>query len=141
MSTPKEEINELLQVARGMSESMLQEAEGFQPFGLMITSSGELKVVAPNEGLRDTAASTLVSMLENDFREEGTRGLSRASAIVYEIRGRFDEEGAESDAIAVAADHRDTYSVIVYFPYTRSGEGIAFGTAVVFKGKDAIFAR
>ena len=45
-------------------------------------------------------------------------GEYRATALVYDVLTTPPGKENKPDAIAVALDHRDDYSVVVYFPYS-----------------------
>lgn len=57
----------------------------------------------------------------------------------YDVRVVLPSTGQKSDAVAVALDHRDNYSVVVYFPYQIKGGKVAFGDLFAVKGEASVF--
>jgi hypothetical protein len=47
--------------------------------------------------------------------------------------------GEKSDAIAVSANHRDSYSIAVFIPYKLQGRELTMGTAFAQRGEADIF--
>jgi hypothetical protein len=66
-------------------------------------------------------------------------GKYRATALIYDVRVTLPSTGRKSDAIAVALDHRDHYSVVVMFPYQFTGGELTIGSPFAQKGEGDIF--
>ena len=76
------------------------------------------------DGTEQPRSQHLIEILRESHRQSALKGEIRASCIVYDIRttppGREDKQ----DAIAIEIDHRDSYSVVVVFPYTLAANNV-----------------
>ena len=55
---------------------------------------------------------------------------------MYDVRAVLPDTGVKSDAVAIALDHRDNYSVVVMIPYTLQNRNVRFGSTFAQKGDD-----
>jgi hypothetical protein len=74
-----------------------------------------------------------------EFKHDATAGRIKATALVYDMLVVPPGTSIESNAIAVALDHRDHYSVIVIFPYVLNHGNLAVGAPFAQKGELRIF--
>jgi threonine synthase len=80
-------------------------------------------------------------MLKQALIAGAVEGRYKATALVYDVRVTLPSSGEKSDAVAVALDHRDDYSVVVLIPYKiRNGKAV-FGGAFSQRGESDIFRR
>jgi hypothetical protein len=62
-------------------------------------------------------------------------GKVKATALVCDVRVVLPGTSEKSDAIAVALDHKDKYSVVVMFPYVLHAGKLTIGTPFAQKGE------
>ncbi len=113
----KDDCNQLLNVALPFAEKMLREHGGFLHFGVQMLADGEISLVGADNGEDHSQPRNLASLLQNAFKVRADEGSLIATALVYNVRVALPEEGQMSDAIALNFDHRDSYSIKVFFPY------------------------
>lgn len=112
------DLENLLGTGVGAAQEQLQRNGGFLPFALVVENDGEVRLVAvtpadAEEGSdADFDADAMISDITDALRQN--RADFRATAIVCDIL--LVEE--ESDAIHVAAEHRDGSVFAAVLPYS-----------------------
>ncbi len=139
MVDAKADCEELLTALLPFAEQMLSKHGEFYPFGGVKLADGEFNVVAGYEGDGQPATEAIIETLKKGLRAGAAEGRYRATALVYDVRVRMDDDDEPSDAVAVALDHRAHYSVLVVFPYTLEGSAVRFARPVAQEGDYAIF--
>ncbi len=141
MNDPKSECEELLNAVLPFAEEMLSKHHEFFPFGGTMSADGEIAHTAGWTGDEQPASTEVIELLERGFRAGAQRGEYKATALVFDIRTIPPGKEEKQDAIAVALDHRDDYSVVVIFPYSfTSGGELAIEDPFAMKGEEKIFA-
>ncbi|MCU1518305.1 MAG: hypothetical protein JWQ75_3026 [Pseudarthrobacter sp.] len=123
------DLENLLGTGVGAAQEQLQRNGGFLPFALAVENDGEVRLVAVSpadagEGSdADFDADAMISDLTDALRHN--RADFRAAAIICDIL--LVEE--DSDAIHVAAEHRDGSVFAAVLPYSAVGatSELAFG--------------
>ena len=119
---------------------MLTEHREFYPYGGTMSMSGEVAHVAGWTGTEHPPSLEIIAALKEEFKDGAAQGRYRATALVYDVRVKPPGKTEKQDAIAVNLDHRDAYSVIVFFPYTFSLQGkLELETAFATRGDKSIF--
>jgi hypothetical protein len=137
--TPKEEAQRLVSSALPFAEQLLTKYGEFFPFGRVINVDGEIGYHAAYLGDEHPASSDLIDALRQVFRQMAADDKIRASAIIYDIFTLPPERSEKQDAICIAVDHRDSYSVQVIFPY-RLVDGVPeIEAPYALEGSFAIF--
>ena len=141
MADPKADVEELMNDAVGVSfaERMLCEHGEFLPYGAAMTQSGEIVSVAAHNGTEKPASQELISLLIDGFREAAAEGKYKATAIFYDVRVNVPGGDEKTDAVAVALDHQDNYSVVVFFPYRLNGNEVEYGELFAQAGENRVF--
>ena len=103
--------------------------------------SAKIAFSAAYDGREQPPSSALIDMLRSLFREGAAKGQYKATALVCDVRVVPPYGRPKTDAIAVELDHRDDYSVIVYFPYELDHGQVKLGAAFAEKGAGQVFAR
>ena len=101
----------------------------------------QLISVAGYDGREHPPSQEIIDLLTQALRKDAASKAIIAAAIVWDARIRRSSTAPQTDAIAVALDHRDNYSVIVYFPYTLSGKKLNIGEPFSEAGHAAIFVH
>ena len=113
-------VNEFIVFA----EKRLREHGEFYPFGGYMKVDGEIVWEGASDGTEHPRSQLLIEILRESHRQSAMKGEIRASCIVYDIRTTPPGREAEQDAIAIEIDHRDSYSVVVVFPYTLAANDV-----------------
>src|SRR5262245_60505897 len=139
--TPKVQCEELVNVALPFAEKMLAAHREFYPFGASMKPDGEISHVAAYDGREHPPSQPLIVQLREAFTSDAKAGSIIASAIAYDVRTIPPGSSTKTDAVAIELDHRDNYSVIVFFPYTIRDGTVHFGDAFANKGEFLIFGH
>jgi len=130
----------LMNEAIPFAKRMLREHGEFYPYGYVMSSSGEIALKAGYDGTEHPKSQTIIDLLIAGFKKDAAAGRVKATALVYDIRVIPPGAAEKSDAIAVALDHRDNYSVVVVLPYVLNNGEISVGTAFAQRRDPHIFA-
>jgi hypothetical protein len=139
VSDAKTECEGLMNQAIPFAQKMLRQHGEFYPYGYVLKSSGKVALAGGYDGTEHPKSQTIIDLLVDAFQKDAQAGTIRATALVYDVRVMPPGATAKSDAIAVALDHRDGYSVVVFFPYVLSGGEVTIGTSFVERGESRVF--
>ena len=117
VSSAKQDVEKLMNSALPFAEKMLNEHGEFLPYGEAMRPSGEIVSVGADSGEEHPPSQELIDILRSAFKSAAAEGEYIATAIVYDSLTIPPGSEEKTDAIAVALDHRDDYSVLVFFPY------------------------
>jgi hypothetical protein len=135
----KDDCNQLLNAALPFAEQMLRDHGEFFPFGAQMLPDGEIVSVAADDGEHHSRSQNLIDVLQAAFKAGAADGQLLATALVYDVRVVPPGASEKSDAIALNLDHRDSYSVTVFFPYTITDGQPTIGDAFANGGDYSIF--
>jgi len=139
MPDAKRESEDLMNAALPLAERMLQEAGEFFPYGAALGADGKVISIAGYDGREKPPSADVIRLLRQAFVAGGKDGRYRATALVYGVRVKIPETEIRSDAIAVALDHKDGYSVVVYLPYRLAASKVVVGELIAQAGAHEIF--
>lgn len=139
MSTPKAECENLMNTALPFAEQMLQKHGEFFPYGAALKENGEIASVAGYDGRELPPSSDIIRLLKQGFAKGAKSGEYKATALVYDVKVTLPSSGKKSDAIAVSLNHRENYSVVVFFPYQLNKDQLTFGEVFAQKGEAEVF--
>lgn len=138
MTTPKAECDSLMNMIFPVAEQMLQESGEFHPYGAALKENGEYVCLSGYDGNDHPSSKNIIRLLKDGFILGAESGVYKATALIFDVKVTLPSE-QKSDAIAVALDHRDNYSVIVFFPYQLKNGQLSLGEAFANKGDADIF--
>ena len=126
-----------------LAEQMLQEHGEFFPFALALNAKGQVVAVAAHEE-SSPSSEDLIRQLRQIFVSQAAAGEYRATALIYDAQVQQPAKGApakgvKTDAIAVALDHRDNYSVVVFLPYRLEAGKLNLGEMFAQRGAGEVF--
>jgi hypothetical protein len=139
MSSAKQDVEELLNDFIVFAKELLEKHGEFFPFGATMAPDGESSVVAGYEGTEQPPSQEIINLLNEAFKSAAKSGEYKATALFFDVRVTPPNAGEKSDAVAVALDHRDNYSVIVFYPYTIANGRVTFGELFAQDGANRIF--
>jgi len=139
MPTPKAESETLLNAALPFAEQMLQKHGEFFPYGSALKNNGEIASIAGYDGREQPPSSDVIRLLKQGFVQGAKSNNYKATALVYDVKVNLPSSDKKSDAIAVSLNHRENYSVIVFFPYQLKNGKLTFSEVFAQKGEADIF--
>lgn len=142
MTDPKADCEDVMNSVLPFAEEMLTKHREFFPFGGTMSADGEIHHTGGWTGDEHPPSTEVIELLERGFRAGAQRGEYKATALVYDIRTIPPGKEEKQDAIAVALDHRDNYSVVVISPYSFSSDDqLVIETPSATKGEGKIFTQ
>ena len=138
-SSPKSECERLMNSALPLAEQMLVKHGEFFPYGQALTSDGKVVDVGAYDGRENSPSLDLIRLLKQEFAQGGRSGKYRATALVYDVRVTLPSSGTKSDAIAVSLNHRDNFSVVVFFAYSIKDGKYQPGEVFAQQGVNDVF--
>jgi hypothetical protein len=135
----KAEVEELMNAMLPFVEDMLAEQGEFYPYGAAMDEEGEIYAAAGFEDLENPAAEEIIEIIRAGFREGAKAGNLKATALFVDMLVEPPDDNEKVDAVAVFLDHRDNYSVVVFFPYVIDSGEIRFGEIFASEGQHDIF--
>jgi len=139
MTVPKAECESLMNAALPFAEKMLQQHGEFFPYGAALKGNGEIASVAGYDGRERPPSNDVIRLLKQGFVHGAKTGEYQATALVYEVKVKLPTSGEMSDAIAISLNHRENYSVIVFFPYQLKNGQLVFGEVFAQTGEADVF--
>jgi hypothetical protein len=121
------------------AEQMLSRHGEFFPYGGAMRQGGELVSVAGYDGKEYPPSADVIRLIKESLVQAAHSNEYKATAVVYDVRVKMPSTEEKSDAIAVSLNHRENYSVVVYFPYKITDGKLAVGAAFAQKGEADIF--
>jgi hypothetical protein len=135
----KSECEQLMNSALPLAKQMLQEHGEFFPFGMALNSNGKVVAVAPYDQREHPTSEDFIRQLKHIFSAQAKAGEFRATALIYDATVQTPTNGVNTDAIAVALDHRDNYSVVVFVPYQLERNQLTLGEMFAQQGAGEVF--
>lgn len=135
----KAECEEIMNALIPLAQQLLEKNGEFFPFGGAMKANGEISHVSGYDGREQPPSADIIKLLKDGFRSGARSGQYKATALVYDVRVVLPSSGQKSDAVAVALDHRDNWSVVVYFPYQIQSGKVVFGEIFAEKGEANVF--
>lgn len=113
-------LNTLLLVVR----RLLREQGEFLPFGAIMSSTGEVRVVGGKiEGDDHPGAQPLIDLLTDTFKKQAAKGQLRAVGMCYDVLTVPPGEDRKRDAVCCGLEHCLGETVDVCIPYVKGTNG------------------
>jgi len=141
MADPQADCEALLGLVIPFAEQLLVKHGTFCPIGGAMAPDGEVIPVAAYDGREDASPDDIIAHLKEALLDGAESGRYIATALAYDSTIDL-PAGGESNAVTVLLDHRDDFSVIVYFPYRMAGGVVSFDPSFHQDGtRDVFLAR
>jgi hypothetical protein len=137
----KSDAEALMNAVLPFAAKMLAEHSEFFPYGAAMKPNGEIVSIAGYDGREQPPSQQIIDLLYSNLRRDASNEVYKTTAVVYDVRLTLPGRTATTDAIAVALEHRDDYSVVVMFPYSLTGGTVSIGEPFAEKGPHRIFPR
>lgn len=128
MSSPKAQVEVLMNDLVDFAEKMLSSHGEFHPFGGYLSKGEEVVHVGVSSDMSWSNDQERADALVSSFRSMAQQKSPIALGIVTNVS--FASDGGSSDAIRVFLEHVSGYCADVFFHYVRSGDGIVSITDV-----------
>lgn len=139
MKSAKAEAEDLLNAALPFAEKMLAEHGEFFPYAEALGHDGKFIAIGASDGREQPPSKDVIQLLKSGLKEGAGAGKYKATALVYDARITLPATSTKSDAIAVSLNHRDKYSVLLFFPYRLVGKRVVLGEAVAQREENYVF--
>jgi hypothetical protein len=139
MADPEADSESLLNAALPFAQKMLKEHGEFYPYAFTLRADGTTAMVAGYDGREKPPSLEIIDLLKTGLRADAAAHKIIASAIVSDVLTTDPSTGVKTDAISVALDHRDHYSVIVLLRYTLRNSSLSVSPPTAGKGAFDIF--
>jgi|SRR5215472_12217371 len=139
MSEAQADCEVLMKSVVGFAERMLTTHGGFIPFGGAMRPDGQIVPVAGHDASERPQSSDIIALMKKGLVASAQKGEYKATAVVCDVRVDVPSTGEKSDAIAVSLNHRDNYSIVVFFPYRIDNGKLIPGAAFARNGEADIF--
>ena len=103
---------------------MLSKHGEFHPFGAIMSSNGDIQLVAGKiKGDDHPPSPALIELLTSTFRQQAARGHLRAAGVCYDVLTAPPGENEKRDAICCGLEHYSGETVDVFLPYVKGTNG------------------
>jgi len=119
----KEECEALMSAVLPAAEQMLSEHHVLHPFGCTLSVDGRIVQVGGHSPASAADDTSSIAQFREAFRDGALRGELKATALAYSAEGAVPGKLASQRAVFVHLNHRDSYSIVVTFPYYFSAQG------------------
>jgi hypothetical protein len=141
MADAKDDSESLLNAALPIAEKMLKEHGEFYPYAFTLRADGTTAMVAGYDGHEKPPSLDVIDLLKKSLRADAAAHKIVASAIVSDVLTTDPSTGVKTDAISVALDHRDHYSIVVLLRYKLHNSSLDVASPTAQKGMADIFAQ
>jgi hypothetical protein len=141
MADPKADSESLLNAALPFAEKMLKEHGEFYPYAFTLRADGTTAMVAGYDGRDKPPSRDIIDLLKKGLRADAAAHRIIASALVSDVETTDPSTGVKTDAISVALDHRDRYSIVVLLRYTLHDSSLIVAPPAAQKGASDIFTQ
>jgi hypothetical protein len=139
MKQAKADCEALLSSVFPLAEKMLTEHREFYPYGATMGRDGQINYAGADNGTVRPKSADLIELLKTGYIAGARSGQYEATALVMDTLFTADATTGKTDAIAVALDHRDGYSVMVIYPYRFEAGRLVIEAPIAQQGAAEIF--
>ena len=124
------ELDALFNTLLPVAQRLLRECGEFLPFGAIMSSSGEIRLVGGEiEGDDYPTSQPLLDLLTEAFKKQSMKGELRAAGICYDVLTVPPGEDRKRDAICCGLEHYSGETASVFVPYVKAADGdVQYGT-------------
>lgn len=97
------------------------------------------RLLCASEENEDRTADELIEQLREGYKAAAQAGEYKATTTIYHGHTAPDGSGDSTNAIVFELDHRDNYSVIMYWAYTKEDDEIHYSNFFQRAGARHIF--
>ena len=124
-----------------LAKLQLERRGQFLPIGAALKQNDDFVLMPVIPSAPGLLPADIIKRIQESLEQGAAEGQFKATALVYDATVPLPASGSQSDAIAVALDHRDGYSVITFLPYELRGKEVRLGTPFTRQGTAAVFLQ
>jgi hypothetical protein len=132
MSTPESDVEALMNAFIPFGRQMLEKNSEFFPYGGAMSPEGEITFVAGYDGNNRPLSGDIIDVLKDGFRKAAKQNKYKATGIFFDAKVLPPGKKEKTDALAIALDHQDNYSIMVFIPYKLKSSKLLKRTTVEF---------
>jgi len=137
--SPREACDRLMNAVIPFAEEMLTKHGEFYPYGGALGPDGDVVSVGVAGDDEHPLSMDVIRDLKAALVSGARDGKYVATAIAFDARISMPITGELSDAVAIALDHVQDYSIVVYIPYELKSGAPEFGEPIAEPGAADIF--
>ncbi len=137
--SPREACDRLMNAVIPFAEEMLTKHGEFYPYGGALGPDGEVVSIGVAGDDEHPLSADVIRDLKAALVSGARNGKYVATAIAFDARIAMPNTGERSDAVAIALDHVEDYSIVVYIPYKIRSGAPEFGDPIAESGAAEIF--
>ena len=137
----KTDVEKLMNAMLPFAEQMLEKHGEFLPYGAAMTPAGKVVSIGGYDGREHPPSQDIIKLLKDSFRSAAKAKKYKATGIFFDVRTVPPGAVEKTDAVAIALDHKDNYSVVVYYPYKLKSGKVQFGQVFATAGANDIFGK
>ena len=119
----------------------LERSDQFLPIGAALERTDKFVLMPVRESDTTLSSHDIIKLLQETLAQGADDGDYKTTALVYDATIPLHASGKQSDAIAVAIDHRDGYSAVTFLPYELRGKKLQMGTPITRCGISSVFQQ
>jgi len=120
---------------------MLEQQGQFAPYGGAMTPDGKVVAVEEYDRTKPPPSEEIITTLQTHFRAGALTGKYKATGLFSDVEVVPPGGTEKTHAIAAALDHRDNYSVVIYFPYKIVAGKVQFDEVFASPGENKVFQK
>ena len=113
----------------------------FPPIGAALKANDKFILMPVDKTAVSMLPKELIELMQEALVQGAADGEYKTTALAYDATVPLPSSGKPTDAIAVALDHRDGYSVITFLPYELHGKKLHMGTPFTQQGTASVFQK
>jgi hypothetical protein len=141
MQKAKTDVEKVMNAMLPFAQQMLEKHGEFFPYGAVMTPTGEVVSIGGYDGREQPPSQDIINLLKESFRAAVKAKKYKATGIFFDVRTVPPGSTEKTDAVAIALDHEDNYSVVVYFPYKLKSGKVQFDPVFATAGANDIFGK
>ena len=141
-SQAQRDVEYLQEFVVPLAKLQLERQGHFLPLGAALKQTDKFILMPASTAAMSLLPADMIKLIQEALVQGAADGEYKTTALAYDATVPLPSSGKQSDAIAVALDHRDGYSIVTFLPYELRGKKVHMstpfarqGTATVFKQK------
>ena len=140
-SQAQRDVEYLQEFVVPLAKLQLERQGHFLPLGAALKQTDKFILMPASTAAMSLLPADMINLIQEALVQGAADGEYKTTALVYDATAPLPVSGKPSDAIAVALDHRDGYSVITVLPYELCGKEVHMGTPFTHQGTAAVFKQ
>lgn len=135
------ETEQIMTTMIPLAKQMLEKHGAFAPYGGAMTPNGEVVPVVGYSGTEPPPSQEIIDALNAAFRAGADAGQYKATGLFSDVEVVPPGATERTHAVAVALDHQDDYSIVIFFPYKIVDGTVEFDVVYASPGESHMFKK